>query len=296
MHRLSNFAERVGARTLRDGGFSLTGKLSTPLEGLLVPLRSAKYLDDVNSNPRVTAVVTTPEIAEAIDPRIGVILADRPDDVHAAIHVLLAAARESELRTKPTIIDPLARIDPMASIAPYGVTIGPGVHIGPMCVVLPGVTIEEECVLHPGVTLGLEGFNSITVDGRRRIMPQLGGVRLKPRVELLAQTCVARALFGGETTIGEETLTDNLVYIAHDCQIGYRVQICAHATVLGRVVIGDEAYIGPSATIINGATIGAKAKVSMGAVVTRDVAENATVSGNFAIDHAKFLGFMRSVR
>jgi len=296
MHRLSDFAGLVGAHVLRDASFALTGKLSTPLDGLLVPLRSAKYLDDVNSNPRVSAVVTTSDIAEGIDPRIGIILADRPDDVHAGIHVLLAAAHDTELRARPTVIDPLAHIDPMASIATYGVTIGAGVHVGPMCVLLPGVTIEEECVLHPGVTLGLEGFNSITVDGRRRIMPQLGGVRLKPRVELLAQTCVARALFGGETTIGEETLTDNLVYIAHDCQIGYRVQICALATILGRVVIGDEAYIGPSSTIINGARVGAKAKVSMGAVVTQDVAENATVSGNFAIDHAKFLGFMRSVR
>jgi acetyltransferase-like isoleucine patch superfamily enzyme len=119
---------------------------------------------------------------------------------------------------------------------------------------------------------------------------------LKPYVELLANVCVARALFGGETTLGEETVADNLVYIAHDVQIGRRVQICALVNILGRVEIGDEAYIGPSSVIINGARIGEKAKVSIGAVVTRDVPAGTTVSGNFAIPHDRFLTHLRSVR
>jgi UDP-3-O-[3-hydroxymyristoyl] glucosamine N-acyltransferase len=162
--------------------------------------------------------------------------------------------------------------------------------------IAPGVVVENDCVLHPGVSLGVPGFNTGIIGGRQRIIPQLGGVRLKPYVELLANVCVARALFGGETTLGEETVADNLVYIAHDVQIGRRVQICALVNILGRVEIGDEAYIGPSSVIINGARIGEKAKVSIGAVVTRDVPAGTTVSGNFAIPHDRFLTHLRSVR
>ena len=62
------------------------------------------------------------------------------------------------------------------------------------------------------------------------------------------------------------------------------------------VEIGDEAYIGPSSVIINGARIGEKAKVSIGAVVTRDVPAGETVSGNFAIPHDRFLTHLRAVR
>ena len=294
--RMIQFADLPGLAVLRDGPFALTGKLSTPLDKLCVPLRSEKFLDEVNGNPRVAAVITTREIAAGLDSRLAVAVTDRPDEAHAEIHARCARTREAELRARPNAIDASAEIDPAAHIAGYGVEIGPRCYIGPGVTLLPGVRIESDCVLHPGVSLGVPGFNTGIIGGRQRIIPQLGGVRLKPYVELLANVCVARALFGGETTIGEETVIDNLVYIAHDVQIGRRVQVCALVNILGRVEIGDEAYIGPSSVIVNGARIGKKAKVSIGAVVTRDVPDGATVSGNFAIPHDRFLTHLRSVR
>jgi UDP-3-O-[3-hydroxymyristoyl] glucosamine N-acyltransferase len=295
-HQLSEFQGLAGLDVLRDGPFDLTGKLSTLLDGLCVPLRSAKYLDEVNANPRVSAVLTTREIADGLDARFAVAVTDKPDMAHAELHARLAEKREAELRARPNRIDASAVIDPFARIADHGVEIGARVRIGAHVSIAPGVVVEDDCVLHPGVSLGVPGFNTGIIGGRQRIIPQLGGVRLKPYVELLANVCVARALFGGETTLGEETVVDNLVYIAHDVQIGRRVQICALVNILGRVEIGDEAYIGPSSVIINGARIGEKAKVSIGAVVTRDVAAGMTVSGNFAIPHDRFLTHLRSIR
>ncbi len=295
-HRLSQFAETAGYTVLRDGQFELTGKLSTPLDGLCVPLRAAKFADEVNANRRVAAVITTPEIADLLDVRFAVAVAEAPDATHAELHAAVSAHREAELRGRPNRVDPSAMIDPSARIADHGVEIGARVRIGAHVSIAPGVVVESDCVLHPGVSLGVPGFNTGIIGGRQRIIPQLGGVRLKSYVELLSNVCVARALFGGETTLGEETVADNLVYIAHDVQIGRRVQICALVNILGRVEIGDEAYIGPSSVIINGARIGEKAKVSIGAVVTRDVPAGATVSGNFAIPHDRFLTHLRSVR
>jgi len=294
--RLSQFTDVAPVEILRDGAFALTGKLSTPLDELCVPLRSAKYLAEVNANPRITAVVTTREIADGVIARMGVAIADRPDEAHAEIHARCARLREDELRARPNLIDPTADIDSSAHIAGYGVQIGPRVRILPGATVMPGVSIEADCVLHPGVTLGVPGFNTGIIGGRQRVVPQIGGVRLKPFVELLANVSVARALFGGETTIGEETVADNLVYIAHDVQIGRRVVICALVNILGRVEIGDGVYVGPSAVIVNGARIGAGAKVTMGAVVTRDVAPGATVTGNFAVPHDRFLAHLRTIR
>lgn len=296
IYRLSEFQGLGGLDVLRDGPFSLTGKLSTPLEGLCVPLRSSKYLNEVNSNSRVAAVIATREIADGLDRRFAVAAADAPDVAHAEVHARIAETKEVELRARPNRIHESAVIDPSARIADHGVEIGARVQIRSHVVIAPSVVIEDDCVLHPGVSLGVPSFNTGIIGGRQRILPPLGGVRLKPYVELLSNVCVARALFGGETTLGDETVVDNLVYIAHDVQVGRRVQICALVNILGRVVIGDEAYIGPSSVIVNGARIGEKAKVSIGAVVTRDVPAGAIVSGNFAIPHERFLTHLRSVR
>lgn len=295
-HRLSDFRGLAGLDVLRDGEFAVTGKLSTPLDGLCVPLRSAKYAAEVNANPRVTAVVTTREIAGELDPRFAIGVADDVDAAHSEIHAKLAEAYAIELRARPNRIDASAVIDPAARIADHGVEIGARARIGAGVSIAPGVAVEADCVLHPGVALGVPGFNVGVIGGRQRIVPQMGGVRLRPFVELLANVCVARALFGGDTVLGEETVADNLVYIAHDVQIGRRVQICALANILGRAIIEDGAYIGPSAVIKNGLRVGAKAKVSIGAVVTRDVEAGAVVSGNFAVPHDRFLDHIRSIR
>lgn len=294
--RLSTFQGLAGLDVVRDGAFTVTGKLSTPLDGLCVPLRAAKYAAEVNANPRIAAVITKREIVEALDPRFAVAVADNPDEAHAEVHASLAEASEAALRSMPNRIDASAVIDPAARIADHGVEIGPRVRIGPHVSIAPGVAIEADCVLHPGVSLGVPGFNVGIIGNRQRIVPQMGGVRLKPFVELLSNVCVARAVFGGETLLGEETVVDNLVYIAHDAVIGRRVQICALVNILGRAVVEDEAYIGPSAVIKNGLRIGAKAKVSIGAVVTQDVAAGAVVSGNFAVPHERFLDHIRSIR
>lgn len=295
-HTLSAFQGLAGLDVLRDGPFLVTGKLSTPLDGLCVPLRSAKYANEVNANSRIAAVITKRDIADQLDGRVAIAVADDPDAAHAELHARLAQAREDELRGQPNRIDASAVIDPLARIADYGVEIGARVRVGPYVTIAPGVTVEADCVLHAGVALGVPGFNTGIIGGRQRIVPQVGGVRLKPFVELLANVCVARALFGGETTLGEEVVADNLVYIAHDVQIGRRVQICALANILGRTIIGDEAYIGPSAVIKNGLRIGANAKISIGAVVTQDVAAGAVVSGNFAVPHDRFLDHIRFIR
>jgi UDP-3-O-[3-hydroxymyristoyl] glucosamine N-acyltransferase len=296
MYRLSSFAEAIGLDVVRDGEFAVTGKLSTPLDLICVPLRSAAYVEEVNDNRRVAAVITTPEIAEQLEDRLAVATSENPNSAHLEIHALLAEAKAAERQAQSNRIDPSAVIDGSARIADYGVTIGAGARIGANVSLAAGVTIEEGTVLHPGCALGVPGFNTGMVSGRLRIVQPLGGVRIGEHCELLANCTIASAIFGGETTFGPEVMVDNLVYVAHDVQIGRRVQICALVSILGRTIIGDDAYIGPSAVVKNGLTLGARARINIGAVVTQDVAEGASVSGNFAIPHDRFLNHLRTIR
>ncbi len=293
--RLSDFRGVAGLTVLRDGPFEMTGKLWTRLDGAFVPVRDPRYMEEANRRPNIAAVVTTPALADAVDERLALGAAERPEDVHSEVHAVLAEARDQVLQRQPTRIDTSAVIDPGATVSPYGANIGARVRIGANVVIAPGVEIAHDCVLHPGVVLGVPGFNRGIVGGRRRNFASIGGVRLMPFVELLAHTCVARALFGGDTTVGEEVVTDNLVYIAHDARIGRRAELCALANILGRAEIGEDAYIGPSAVILNGVTVGRAARVSVGSVVTRDVPPGKTVTGNFALPHDRFISHLRAI-
>lgn len=74
-------------------------------------------------------------------------------------------------------------------------------------------------------------------------------------------------------------------YVAHDCVIGDYVTFAPKVCCNGNVHIKDGAYIGTGAVLKQGNSakplvIGAGAVVGMGAVVTKDVPDGATVVGN----------------
>jgi UDP-3-O-[3-hydroxymyristoyl] glucosamine N-acyltransferase len=66
--------------------------------------------------------------------------------------------------------------------------------------------------------------------------------------------------------------------------------------IAGSVDIGEDVWIGPSAVISSGIRIGDRAAITLGSVVTRSVEAGKRVSGNFAIDHERFIQFLKSIR
>jgi len=78
-------------------------------------------------------------------------------------------------------------------------------------------------------------------------------------------------------------------------RIGKRCRIAAGACLMGSVRIGNDVWIGPNATVSNQIRVGDGAAVSLGAVVVRDVPAGQGVSGNFAIEHPKFLAAFRDL-
>lgn len=79
---------------------------------------------------------------------------------------------------------------------------------------------------------------------------------------------------------GNNVLLQGKTYIGHTVEIGDNVVVSAFAFIGGDVKIGRNAYIGPSCCIRNAVNIGENAIIGMGAVVTKDVPDNAVVYGN----------------
>lgn len=167
-----------------------------------------------------------------------------------------------------------AQIGAGSRIGP-GCVIGPGVEIGNDCYIGPQCTISHavlgaRCVLSSGVRVGEAGFGYVAGPGGAETVPQLGRVLIADAVHLGANTTVDRgALY--DTLIGEGTKIDNLVQIAHNCQIGRHVLIASQTGVSGSCVVGDGVMIGGQAGMADHLSIGAGAVVTAKAGLMKDI-------------------------
>lgn len=79
--------------------------------------------------------------------------------------------------------------------------------------------------------------------------------------------------------IGDWCILNTNCTVDHDCRIGNGVHIMGGASLAGEIVVEDFATIGTNATILPRLTIGRNSYVGAGAVVTKNVPENTVVVG-----------------
>lgn len=182
--------------------------------------------------------------------------------------------------------------------------IAPDVHIGAYCVIgdviigqdtvihsgvhiYDGVRIGRNVIIHSGCIIGADGFGfERNKAGELEKFPQVGGVIIEDDVEICALTHVARGTLG-DTVIGQGTKIDAFVHVGHNTRIGKHCVITSHA-MLAADTIGDYSWIAPSVCLRDRILIGTGAFVGLGAVVTKDVPDGATVAGNPARDLTEF--------
>lgn len=293
---LSELVGPLGLDLRRDAQIAYVGKVPTRLPHRLVPCGKQIHLDEAAGETGIAAYVVPADLVDAVPAGAGIVVADKPVFVAMQIHEYLAAQPGLLWADFPSRIDPTAVIGPGAQIAPINVVIGARTVIGPNAVILERSIIGADCEIGPGTVVGGEAFEQFPGASPKRILRQAGGVMIEDWVTMQAKGTIIRSTFGGFTRIGRETKMDAQVHVAHDCQIGQRVTITACTEISGRVEIGDDAYLGPNCTISNGVTIGAKATVTIGSVVVRDVPEGTRVTGNFALPHDKWLNIIRDYR
>jgi UDP-3-O-[3-hydroxymyristoyl] glucosamine N-acyltransferase len=140
------------------------------------------------------------------------------------------------------------------------VTIGENTILHASVTVYDDVHIGARVVLHSGSVIGADGFGFTLTGDRYEKFPQVGTVEIGDDVEIGANTCIDRAALGA-TKIGEGTKLDNLVHIAHNCNIGKHVVVAAQTGFSGSISVGDYAVIGGQAGIGENANIESKAIV-----------------------------------
>jgi len=159
-----------------------------------------------------------------------------------------------------------------------GCVVGDRVKIGSNTVLHPNTTIYHDVrigsrvIVHAGCVIGADGFGFTWAGDRYEKFPQIGSVEIGDDVEIGANCCIDRAALG-VTRIGKGTKLDNLVHVAHNCDIGEHVVIAAQTGFSGSVTAGDRAIlggqvgIGEKARIEPRAILGGKAGVLTGKIV-----------------------------
>jgi len=168
-----------------------------------------------------------------------------PEGVHPDASVDPAARLGDKVHVGPqAVIGPGCTVGDRSVIA-AGVVLGRGVIVGEDCVLYPNSTVQYDCVLgdrvivHSGAVVGSDGFGFARQPGSVHKIPQVGIVRVGSDVEIGANACIDRAT-AGETVIADSVKIDNLVQIAHNCEIGERTAISAQTGISGSTRVGRD--------------------------------------------------------
>ena len=196
-------------------------------------------------------------------------------------------------------VDPLAFISKTAEIG-EDVYIGPftyvgdGVKIGKGSMIYPHVTIYDGCqigqnvTIHAGAVIGADGFGFAPNQEGYDKIPQMGIVVIEDNVEIGANTCVDRSTMG-QTVIHKGVKLDNLIQVAHNCEIGENTVMSAQVGMAGSTKVGAWCMVGGQAGFSGHITIADKTFVgAQSGVISNTKGNGEQLIGAPAIDPKVF--------
>ncbi len=299
-------------------GGTVTGPADTPVAraapladagpGDLTFLDGPKRRKEWEASKASAAVVPTdfPD-----DPRPLVRVAD-PLGAFAKIFLTFRGDRPAESGIHPTaVIHPTATIGANPFVGPCavigagtviganarihaGAVVGRSCMLGDDVTLFPRVVVYDDCTLghrvtlHAGAVIGADGFGYRLAKGAHVKVPQLGGVLVADDVEVGANSTIDAGTFG-PTRVGTGTKIDNLVMIAHNCQIGRHNLIISQTGMAGSSSTGDYVVVAGQAGVADHTHIGHRAVIAARSGVTGDVPDGVTVMGFPAMPGREFM-------
>jgi len=184
-----------------------------------------------------------------------------------------------------SVVAPEASIGKNASIG-CNCVIGPGVAIGANTIILNNVVISgrtrigESCFIKSGAVIGETGFGfCLDEKGVPVQMPHFGGVVIGNGVSIGANSTVERGIFD-DTVICDHVKIDDLVQVGHNVNLAKGAQIAAGTILCGAARVGERSWLAPNVTVLERIQIGNDAYVGLAANVLKDVPDNTVVVGN----------------
>lgn len=195
---------------------------------------------------------------------------------------------------KGAVIESGAQVYPQAYV-------GDGASVGENSIVYAGVKvyhgckIGKNCIIHSGAVIGADGFGFAPVDGGYEKIPQTGIVVVEDDVEIGANTTVDRAMMGA-TRISKGVKLDNLIQIAHNCEVGESTVMAAQAGVAGSTKVGAHCMIGGQVGLAGHIHIGNGVEIAAQSGLHRNVPDGERLIGTPAMSFQEFAAQTMNIR
>ncbi len=278
--KAKQIAELIGGRVEGDENASVRtfSKIEEGQEGAISFLSNPKYTHYLYETKSTIVLVNDDLVLEH---PVETTLIRVPNAYEAVARLLQIY---ESMKPRKTGIDPLAFISEKATvgkdvyvgafayigdgavvgdgcqIAPQ-VYIGDGVRLGQQCQLFPHVTIYNGCQLgnrvtiHAGSVIGADGFGFAPSQEGYDKIPQIGVVIIEDDVEIGANTCVDRSTMGA-TIIHKGVKLDNLIQVAHNCEIGQNTVMSAQVGLAGSTKVGEWCMFGGQVGLAGHITVG----------------------------------------
>jgi len=176
-----------------------------------------------------------------------------------------------------------------------GAYVGDNVSIGSNTLIYPNVTlyhhsvIGKNCIIHAGTVIGSDGYGfAHTKMGEHVKIYQNGNAVIEDDVEIGANCVVDRAVFG-TTYIRKGTKLDNLIQIAHNCDVGAYSLMASQVGLAGSTTTGRNIVMGGQSASAGHLHIGDFTTIAGKGGVTKSLKGGKTYAGFPAIEHKTWL-------
>jgi UDP-3-O-[3-hydroxymyristoyl] glucosamine N-acyltransferase len=302
---LGTLAAQLECELRGDGEIEITAvrALDDAGPGHLAFLANPKYTAQL-ATTRASAVLLATDAPDLAVPTLrtanpylafarALALFHRPRTPPAGVHPTAVIAASARIGAGAAIgahvvVGEEVEIGAAATLHP-NVTIYPGVRIGRDFVAHAGVVIREDVrigdrvLLHPGVVVGADGFGFAPGPQGAVKIPQTGTVVIEDDVEIGANATIDRATLGA-TIIRAQVKLDNLVMVAHNCEIGAGTMLAAQVGIAGSTRVGRGVQMGGQAGVAGHVTIGDGVQVVAQSGIPSSVPAGKIVGGYPAVE------------
>ncbi|MBO7454651.1 MAG: UDP-3-O-(3-hydroxymyristoyl)glucosamine N-acyltransferase [Alphaproteobacteria bacterium] len=289
----------------RDFVISSVATLKHATENDLSFFGNKKYKDDLRKTKAGAVIVSEADLSELPENVMALVSPNVMVGYAKALTVLCHPDEHLSHICQTAVISETAKIGANCYIGDY-VKIEDDVEIGDNVVIGCNTVIEKGCkigdnglirnnvtishsiigcnvIINSGARIGESGFGIIPTGSGMVYVKQLGRVVIGDRVRIGANTTIDRGSIE-DTVIGNDTIIDNLVQIAHNVTIGNQSVLVSQVGIAGSSKIGNGVILAGQVGVAGHIEIGDGAIAAAKSGIASSIEPGKIVGGIPAVD------------
>jgi len=295
--KLSEISKLIGAEfSGEDKEISAMNTLVDASDSELSFIANSKYLKDV-TNSHAAAIIVDEKSAHLVPSNSTALVVEHPYWEMARLSKEFAPEIEDKEAAEPEIgegsfvaanayIAKGAKIGSNCQIMP-GVYVGSYVTVGDNTILYPNVVVYRDChignncIIHASTVIGSDGFGFASNRlGQHQKIYHNGNAVVEDDVEIGACTTIDRAVFG-TTRIKKGARLDNLIQLAHNCEIGEGSVVAAQTGFAGSSIVGRNNVFGAQSGVAGHLSIAPFNTFAARSGVTKSIEESGKTFAGF---------------